>query len=436
MIRIRLDRSRAALRPLLAICLFASGLAAQSSSGARLVVSRRDARVTFPRDTAQRWGWTPADTTGAWTYLWSLHTPAVEGSSSVELAVGRAPDDTLRRFRSLRAVVASGRVMRCGGESWVQLCDERDVGKAAVRDGAVEITLRDSALVANLFGLRPARAELAFGRPGLATTWSDSVSVEYVDPQMPPPSDSLLAWVAERKRLARKNGRWVSRSISVRPGWSGWDSSWVTVGDTLELRLSEETCSGDLCAGSWDAPKSDSSFVISDTTVLGALPKRVAPPRPPASAGVAVLEEMVIVAPGVPGPITRIARRPGVSTVHVGGLAPYADTAHVCEAPRTSLTQVVVVRPPVARVVIHPRPDTIRAGAEPRFTADVFDAAGGLLPHASVDITYPDADLRPHPRRYESPLDPLPPGGRRRVVATFRGKADTLSVFVADSMKR
>jgi len=426
------------MRSLLVICLLARGAAAQtSSSDARVVVSRREARVTFPRDSARRWGWSSSDTAGAWTYIWAVHTTAIDGASFVQLVVGRADADTVRRFRSLRALVAAGTVIRCGGESWVQVCEERSVGKAAVRDGAVQITLRDSALVAQLFGLRPARAELSFGRPGMTTSWSDSVSVEYVEPRIPSPSDSLLALVAERKRLARKNGQWVTRSISVRPGWAGSDTSWVTIGDTLEIRVSEALCGGDTCAGNWWSPKGDSAIVVGDTTVLGAVPE----PPPPratrrASPGVRILPEETIIASGVPGPIRRIARRPGVSTLHVGGLEPYADTAHVRAAPPNALTRLVVVRPPVARVVIHPRPDTIRAGAEPRFTADVFDAEGGLLTYARADITYPDAARRAHPRRYESDADDLPPGGRRRVVATFRGVADTLTVFVADTAKR
>ena len=48
----------------------------------------------------------------------------------------------------------------------------------------------------------------------------------------------------------------------------------------------------------------------------------------------------------------------------------------------------------------------------------------------------PDAADRPHRRRYESDVDLLPSGGRRRVVATFRGVAHTLTVFVADTAKR
>ncbi|HEX2778628.1 MAG TPA: hypothetical protein VHM30_03950, partial [Gemmatimonadaceae bacterium] len=243
--------------------------------------------MTFPRDSARRWGWSLSDTAGAWTYIWAVRTNAIDGPSFVQLVVGRADADTIRQFRSLRALVAAGAVIRCGGESWVQVCDERSVGMAAVRDGAVEITLRDSTLVANLFGLRPARVALSFGYPGLSTSWRDSVSVDYVDPSIPPPSDSLLAWVAERKRLARKNRRWVTRSIGVRPGWTGADSSWVTVGDTLEIRVGEAVCSGDVCAGMWGSPKTDSSFVIGDTLVLGALPGRARPqPRRAARGGV------------------------------------------------------------------------------------------------------------------------------------------------------
>ena len=354
--RVPTDRLHTVLRPLFAIWLLAGTASAQLPGGdARVVVSRGEARVTFPRDSARRWGWTPADTAGAWTYLWALRTAAIDGNSFVQLAVGRAPADTIHRFRSLRALVAAGRVIRCGGESWAHTCDEHGVGAARVREGAVEITLRDSALVAELFGLRPPRALLSFGRPGLSQGWSDSVSVDYVDPPIPPPSDSLLAWVAERKRLAAKNGRWVTRSIHVDKAWSGWDTSWVTVGDTLEIRVSEAVCSGDTCAGRWYAPKSDSSFVIGDTTVLGALPRRAPPPPPPASRGVVLLEEMTIAAPGVPGPTRRIAKRPGVSSVHVGGLEPYADTAHVREAPPRALTRIVVVCPRgVRRCVVAP----------------------------------------------------------------------------------
>ncbi|NUQ93105.1 MAG: hypothetical protein HOQ12_13890 [Gemmatimonadaceae bacterium] len=369
-------------------------------------------------------------------YRWSVSGHGLHDYWRVELAAG-ADSNEARSFPSLDALLATAKLTACRGGGMVATCAPL-AGAARSDDGHVVVTLRDSALIAELFGLRPERRGVFRDSPVSSQLELDSVRVEYVDPQVAEPSDSLRSWVAERRRLEQKNDRRAIRAIRVAPSWGWGDTLWVALGDTVEISLAAFTCSGDVCSGNGGTDTwGDSSWVVGDSTMLA--PLRPAEPLPsmtkPRSRG--QLSEIEVVSHiGPRPPARRVAARVGATTIHVGGLKPYEDSAHVAAVPPRALTNLVVVRPPVSRVVIHPRPDTVFVGAEPWFMADAFDTAGGLLLHATVPITYPDSGLRARRRWFEAPTTGLPPGGRRRIVAAFRGVADTLTVFVADTVKR
>ena len=416
---------RLTLRTLFALAIASSAGAAGASGqqrpdSASVVATRRELRIVYPRDTATRWGWDRGEE--SWrAYGWTLRSDAIDRSHSLALIV-TVEGDSARTFASLAAVLAEASVVRCDNQGMIEICAAPVIGAAHVERGRVVLAVRDSALIADLLGLRPLSVRLS--RDGVSGTvsWEDSVRVQYAEPAIALPSDSLRASVAAARRRAAKNSHWVTRKIGAARAISVGDTSWVTLGDTIDFQVFEERCSGDVCSGSVLLPDSAAVWTVSDTTVLGAV--------------ASLAPEPLEVTSYASGWFRRVAKRPGIATLRVRGLDPYGgDTALVRAPPPDSLVAVVVVRRKAARVVIHPRPDTIRVGAEPFFSADAFDEAGALIPHAPIVFTYPDSALRVDRRAWQERWDPLPPNGHRRIIATVRGNADTLTVFVADSLR-
>ena len=424
----------------LALLVFAPILDAQRpADSARVVVSRREVRVTFPRDTATRWGWAVGEERAA--YVWNLWTEAVTVTHSLQAGLWRGDEGRAYWFPSLRALARASGMTRCDNQGMVVVCAEPVKGAAKVIDGRIVLVLRDSALIADLFGLRPARVEVGFASP--AGSWHDSVTVGYVDPPIAEPSDSLREWARRDRFLRAKSDNRVTRGIRASRGWGGApDTTWLVLGDTAAFTTHEEHCSIDVCTSRGGVSAMDADWDIGDTTVLGRIPAQ-SDTSPTPRLGKArrgapiVLPEVRVMAPGEPVAIRVVARRVGATTVAVRRLPPYPDTSAIAApAPPTELARVVVVRPPARRVVIHPRPDTIRVGDGTRFFADVFDDAGGVLPHAPVELTDPAPAPNPTPTGSGDRWIDLPPGGPRRIVASFRGRADTITVFVADSVRR
>lgn len=428
-----------------ALLLLTPRLAAQQvGDSARVVVSRREARITYPRDTATRWGWAAGEENYA-AYDWSMHTEAVDARHSLSFAVDD-PDQRGRSFRSLREVLAAGRLLRCENHGMITGCFEPVRGKGVVDDGRVTLVVRDSAVIADLFGLRPKRATLYAGFPGEREGLQLEVDIDYVAPFVPQPSDSLREWARLDRVRILKSHHQVTRFITASRGWSDYrDTTWLTIGDTATFDVEETDCHVDVCGGRFGGPfnplTKNAVWVVADSAVLEPLPVPAPNDTMPtprlgrARATPVVLEPIVVMAAEAPPLKRMVARRLGVTTLRVSRLEPYADTASVDVPPPTALSRTVIVRRPVARVVIHPRPDTIRLGQVPYFRADAFDDLGGLLQHAPVEFSYPDHAPNPKPTWSGDQWVNLPPGGPRRIVASFHGKADTITVFVVDSVR-
>ena len=167
----------------------------------RVLVSRREVRVVFPPETDGVWGWPSSSPLHrSVTYRWSISTAGIMGARDLGLYVLSAPGQA-RDFPSLDALVAAGRVQLCAIEGIGGPCTNSGV-TATVDSGRVVLVLRDSAQIADLFGLRQPWVRPIRGAPRQPFTLSmDTVRVEYVAPQIPEPSAALRAEV-ERRRLA------------------------------------------------------------------------------------------------------------------------------------------------------------------------------------------------------------------------------------------
>src|SRR5690348_15400199 len=79
----------------------------------RVIVNRREVRVTFPRDTAHTWGWSERKDPGYYPfYIWSISVDGMDGPRSLSLHAGRRGDEA-RHFASLASLVAAGEASLC-----------------------------------------------------------------------------------------------------------------------------------------------------------------------------------------------------------------------------------------------------------------------------------------------------------------------------------
>jgi hypothetical protein len=122
----------------------------------------------------------------------------------------------------------------------------------------------------------------------------------------------------------------------------------------------------------------------------------------------------------------------------VTGLHGPSDTAASSRAPERTLTRTIVVGRPVARVAFTASP-AIRAvvvGRPVVLRVRAFDRAGRVVPDVPIRIMidqgrYMEGQLatQPRPIRFEA-------AGRRLVIASFRGLADTAAVVVVSPRHR
>jgi len=330
----------------------------------RVTVSRREIRVLFPAETTHRWGW-PGRSAGAnsASYAWIVSVDGIDGPRSLMLDLWQT-DDRARSFSSLKDVVAAGRAQLCS-PGMVQQC--HDIGmRADVQGARVVLTLRDSAVIAQLFSMRPATVNVYRGRPS-ASDRPGMVRAEYVAPQIPMPDSAFRADVARRRRQYQASVNTIRRSIGA--GSEFRDSTiLLETGDSTVLTLNEMHCSFDACGG-FSIGVPDSSWALDDTTIAA-----IRRPGPVSTGGMLVYSSV--------GPYL-VGRRPGTTTIRVRDIHSAADTMPSRDPVPSSLQRVLRVLPRLARIEILPRPDTVQAGATVEFRTRVIDRAGqevtGLL---------------------------------------------------------
>lgn len=379
----------------------------------RLLVSQREVRALFPAETARAWGWAARSKTEFTPgYEWGVSIDAPRARAVLSLTTPRS--DSSREFSSASEVIASGGMRACPG------MDLRCAvsGNAVVENQSVILTWRDTALIARLFAMRPAWFHAYRRRPdGSDEIPSDSIRVEYGDPQIPEPDSLTRAGAAQARLAYQASINWISRRIdrTDAPWWS--NEMWLEVGDSAQFRVSGARCSYDFCFGS--SIVLDSGWTVLDTTVAQAhsLPAR------PTNANRLIVER----SPAV----TLVGLRPGRTRLRVTGLHGASDSIPTNRPPPRSLEQAIVVTVPVDRVRMSPRPEVIRLDDTMKVVARVFDRNGKEIAGAPVAISLREAGgentqiWEPFRRRFTKP-------GKKTLIATFGRHADTLTVIVVD----
>ncbi len=372
-------------------------------SATSVEMSTRRVRIAFPVDTSGAWSW-PARGEGAYQgYVWSAVVDGMDGPVSIGLWVYHR-DTTALTFSSLEQLIAAGYSKLCL-PGMVQSCP--DSVTKTLENNRIILTLDNPAVIARLFGTRPKYVRVARQTPNLAPTYeSDSVPIRYVAPQIPQPDSALLAEAERGRRRHEASITSISRNIRGGEGWWGIDDLWVPVGDSIRLNLVEMNCHYDSCGEGRQV--SDSGWSVRDSSIV-----RI---RPNCGEGC----------------VFAYAHRTGKTMISVRGLHGPSDTMPSYKPPEHRIDRRITVGRPVAQVAILPRPDTVLLGQPYTFRARAFDRAGRVVPDVPIEIVVDIGHrlgtlaTKPYPAEFRVT-------GRRPVIATFRGLADTLIVTVIDA---
>lgn len=380
----------------------------------RVRVSRREVRIVFPADTARAWGWSERqDPNYLPAYAWGVMVEGMDGTRTLSARAGRV-DRESRDFPSLERLVQVARAQLCSGGMIAQ-CSDSGM-RASVEDGRVVLTLRDSARIARLFGMRPAFVSTWQQRPEEGYRFSrDSVRVEYVSPRIPAPDAATRADAARSRRRFEESIHLVSRYIAG--GSDRWGRLWLVVGDSAAVHVDEMRCTYDACISS-PAIVGDSGWTIDDPRVA-----RVQ------SAGRDARDAELLAMSGRPHRYVT-ALRPGRTTLRVRGVHGPSDTAASRQPPQRKLEREIIVTPPVGRVEIVPRPDTVRVREPFTLRVRVVDRAGNEIAGVPATLESLDGDGR-YVRDASGPVQMiLTSPGRTRLVARLGVHTDTLTVTV------
>jgi hypothetical protein len=346
-------------RALLALVVFAPGLAAPAGAqstvddeGARVVVSRREARVVFPPEPAGPWRWTARDLARAEaTFDWTMRLDsAIGGPSSMSLTfVSHERADGV--IHTLAQMVDTAWTAVCKG-GMVNPCTPR-LPTAHVEDGRVVLVLRDSAEIARLFGLRPSHVQVRRGHLARDGRYR-RVRVEYVEPAIPAPGAALRAHAAQAEREYQASVNTYARRIYA---WGDNDETstlWLWVGDTTMVFASETHCHYDYCSMPGPMEK-DGAWTVEDTSVVRLV--------------------------SMPGSGFRrlVALREGSTRVTVTGLHSPADTMPGGESLPQTVTREIMVRRRLARVELAASATAVAAGEPVTIRASAFDERGQLV---------------------------------------------------------
>lgn len=377
-----------------------------------VIVSRTEARIVFPPDPARTWGWPDRDPVEYGdTYRWGVSVEGVDRPLIVSLEMFRS--DSARRFPSLEALVQQGEPMI----SEPGMFQHRVAGKvtAGVRRGRLVLAVRDSAAVRRLFGMRPSSVRVWHSRPdGLASGRWDSVTVRYVDPQMPVPDSAFRAAASLARR--RYEASITSRRRYIADGRSDWGTLWLQPGDSAQLYLSRSTCRHDLCRAERvytpDSGWTTGNRAIALVRVHGDSSDRIA----------RVIDHR--------SGVYLIGVRPGSTTVRIDGLPDSVDREIEDRVPERSIEREVVVLPEIGRIGIVLARDTVAAGELVEVHVVGFDADGRRLGPVPADLTFHEGQdrstidgSRPVYHRYRTP-------GTKLLTARLGAQTDTARVVI------
>jgi alpha-tubulin suppressor-like RCC1 family protein len=395
-------------------------LSLKSRALPRVFVSRREFRAVFPADSSAVYSWSArTDFDYLARFFWGIVVQGPDGPTLLSLSVARE-NGQAREFPSLDSVVAAGRAQLCKtARTTFPPCVTSGVA-ATVDSGRLTLTVRDSSAIQQLFGLRQRfvrfSQDLASQSLEERHHGSDSVAVEYVDPQIPQPTEGLRQEFAESRRGYEASVRRIDRSIVPADGRSFFPSGalWLAVGDSTTLGINELECHFDMCTRG--GVPSDSGWSVGDSSIVRL--RRVPP----------VLPLRVAAQFSVPPSVNVVASKPGRTTIRVVGI--HSSENKPSNAPRaTTLSLNVVVTQAVSRLTVTPRPDTVRLGQAIDFMVRAVDAAGRPVdgPITEVEVLEDRSKLT-----FQTPSAQVTFGslGRRTVIVRIGGRADTLSVQV------
>jgi hypothetical protein len=378
---------------------------------ARVTASRREVRVAFPRDVGAAWGWSALiDPEYQPSYDWAISVNGMDGPRSLRLIVFRT-NDSARRFSSLESLVAAGTASLCS-PGMMSRCFAGNMS-ASVRDRHVELVLRDSAVIARLFGLRPATVGAWVSRPSdMPEFRMDSASVQYVDPRIPVPDAAVLADARTSQRRYEASISGIMRSIASEDDAYG-KSLWLAVGDSVAVSVHETRCHYDSCLGS-TLRIGDSLWTLDDTSIAGLR----ADVRSRIDLG---LDD---------GSVRLVGRRPGRTMLRIALPPQVSDTVPSSSPPERVLTREVVVTRAIRRIEFVPHPDSLRIDETIELRVRVIDDRGREYenPPAHVAVndgnrSYVTSAMAPLHLGFESP-------GTRTIVVRFGALSDTLTLRV------
>jgi hypothetical protein len=276
------------------------------------------------------------------------------------------------------------------------------------------LTLRDSAVIARLFGMRPTFVKVWQRRPEDASRHlQDSVRVEYEAPEIPAPGSATRADAARSRRSFEErihsNVRYIGGGVPV------WEPLWLVVGDSTEVSLGEMHCVYDSCTSGYST-LTDSGWAIHEPEI--ARVDTIATSR---------FDHMRVTVRG-PGRYVK-ALRPGRTTLRVIGVHGASDTVASSKPPARELTREIIVTRPIRRVEIVPRPDTVRVRERFTLRVRVTDSAGEELAGLPVTLDVLDGDRTRHDASKSVDLSLTSPGSTR-IVARLGTYADTVTVTV------
>lgn len=359
-------------------------------AGTEVRVSRQEATVTFPVDRADWWGWSPARE-GKGAYVWRLSMNDKGAPRDITLRIEPQP---IRIYRTLRALVSGDRALVCRPHPY---CGGTQVQvRTSVSDGRLVLTIRDSAAIAELFGLRPEVATAYRSGPDMPGEAQTPVRVTYVDPQLPPPDSAIRAAAAERRDRHFASINRTARMIVVERPHA---DLWLVAGDSASVHVRQSRCTeGNCLITSPLFPQA--RWSVADSSIA-----RI---RPAGERSVQVL-----------------ALRPGRTVLRVTGLGSPSDTMLRFNPFPAEVEREVVVTGPVTAVRICPR-WPIRPGAPFPLHVEVTDSANNVFRDPPVGIKMGSFTLEPS----DTAGVLFHGSGASTLTVEYADKADTLRLRV------
>ena len=242
-------------RPLLAQLL--EGL----DSAGRVIVSRNEVRVYFPRAPliVRNSSVMPDSEKRRWLMRWVAYfdTPTRLGLRFIDGSASVPP---------LVSVVRAGTAELCRENMMNQVCSSADAS-ATLEGGSIVVSYRDTVEIRQAFGLHPAAIMLLMHLPAeMGDGGMYAAPVQYIDPPIVLDSAERVAVASEhRRREASINsyGRWIEGGAHGR-------TLEISAGDSVELWVQYSNCLSDVC-GTYDfgdrEPRDWGRWSLSDPSI-------------------------------------------------------------------------------------------------------------------------------------------------------------------------